>query len=78
MRIVSQVVAAERVLHLWYLETKCFINEMLILTTERSFFMVSGLQNVWYSWLGMEIMAIAWKYSHADRVTFLVEEMLKY
>lgn len=51
---------------------------MLILTTERSFFMVSELQNIWYCWLDMEIMPIAWKYSYANSVTFLVEEMLKY
>lgn len=40
--------------------------------------MVSELQNIWYCWLDMEIMSIAWKYSYANSVTFLVEEMLKY
>lgn len=32
--------------------------------------MVSELQSIWYSWLEMEIMSIAWKYNYADSVTF--------
>jgi len=51
---------------------------MLILTTERSFFMGSELQNIWCSWLDTEVVSVVWKYSYAGGVIFLVEEMLKY
>lgn len=70
---LGQAVAAQCFLHLWSLKTESSIYETLILTTERSFFMVSELQNVWYSWLDMEIRSIAWKNSYADSVTFFIE-----